>query len=411
MRNIQRSTVVVLLAGILTLLTGCEASTNTTTPLPQTNTAVTNTPTQSNTVNTPNGNVGRIGLQAIHMVDYQNGFAQSGGTLYHTTDGGYTWQTINVSSGTTGAANSTAQVQAAQFVDATTLWVTTADGNQVHVLKSSNTGATWQSSTVNTIYDSAVNVHVQTLDMVNATTGYMMVQPDHGMNSAPGELLSTKDGGKTWSIAATTAGDGSLQQGGTGLPFAGHVAFADGSHGWVAGGYQSTGQTYLYETRNGGASWSKVTLASPQYSGIAAVLPESTPVAVDEANGYYVLPVALADPNLVVQSRGLYVSTDGGSHWSSLVQTTGGFTFSFPTATQGFAFFAGMLQSTQDAGRHWTHIPSDAVLRQTLTTTPNVLAVDFISATEGWLLMRSADGGQTALLHTTNGGLNWSIMG
>jgi photosystem II stability/assembly factor-like uncharacterized protein len=122
------------------------------------------------------------------------------------------------------------------------------------------------------------------------------------------------------------------------------IAFADATHGWVVGS-DTAGHSLILATADRGATWSEV-------EGLAPV-PLTTVDFADALHGWAAGPGALLR------------TTDGGTTWRSAA---------------------------------WP-LPADA--------TPTAVALDFSSATHGWLAITS--GGTATIWETLDGGAAWRL--
>src|SRR5439155_20965340 len=102
--------------------------------------------------------------------------------------------------------------------------------------------------------------------------GWLMLIPDHGMNSSPGDLYRTDDGGANWRRVNSTEGnpfDGDnytqaeLVSRHPYLLYGGAIAFRNPSTGWLWGSMASTMSVFLSITRDDGVTWQLRTLRLP----------------------------------------------------------------------------------------------------------------------------------------------------
>ena len=188
-----------------------------------------------------------------------------------------------------------------------------------------------------------------------------------------GLMLASSDGGRTWRRQRLPAGL---------VPT--DVAFADARHGWaIAELNDAAANPYRYSvlsTSDGGARWRvRYTAASGETLNALAAVAADHCWAVGYASQ---------------QHAGLVVRTaDGGLHWSAQRpvphQDLEG--VSFPDARDGWAVGSGgAVLVTHDGGATWA---------------PQHSGVSFSDTQHGWALV-----GGRSLLITSDGGGSWSVL-
>lgn len=369
-------------------------------------------------------------LTGIDFVDASTGWAVgANGMVISTTNGGANWTIRN-----TGAS---AFFSGASFVNANEGWV--AGGNVV--MHTTNGGQSWAQQTVpgNTwIYDlHFINNQVgwgagsqenivftnnggQTWTTLRGGTGSPFIYPLwgvsfadtlHGIAVGNAAVISTSDGGQTWSGTANDfhtvsnrvfaldanhawsansqaevlyTTNGGMQWGRAVLytPTANSqvtdVVFTDAQHGWAAVTDGPPG--FIYKTVNGGQTW--VNAGAPATAALRSI------AVVDSQT-----LVAAGDSGAILRS------TNGGASWSTVTApVTAGFRdLHFVDAANGWLVGTqGKILRTVNGGQTWTAQTSG------LGTSATLLSVSFADGNNGW-----AAGG-TDLLHTTDGGQTWS---
>jgi photosystem II stability/assembly factor-like uncharacterized protein len=227
-------------------------------------------------------------------------------------------------------------VDDAFFLDGNHGWVVLLDigSRGANLLRTSDGGRTWEP----TSFESSVSMNAGSgiaLDFFDARHGWAV---DYAMAAGGGILRRTNDGGRTWS------GDREL-------PILGTVHFVSPTHGWLATG--QFGYRGLFESIDGGDTWQRRTLPAPSgvssedlVFGLPAFFGRRGVVSAGTRNGseplaFYVTtndgrtwqlaatfePAADSGPAIVRarsaavwwavlnNSSGLFVTTDGGSHW------------------------------------------------------------------------------------------------
>ncbi len=354
----------------------------------------------------------QLSLSVIRMMDPTDGWGiqwtQTAGYLYRTADGGRTWTKVSLPSGDQlPAGGFSFNPVAGPAGPGNELWAGTSKQGTSDVILYHTTdgGATWQTTTVATGYTNGIPVHPGAVSFVDAVHGWLMVSPEHGMNSEPGELLATNDGGKTWTEVThdgPNPGD---------MPFGGSILFTSTTDGWLVGSQTSTTQDYLYRTTDGGKTWNKVDLPVPASIPGGWVNRIELPKVFGTAGTgkETVLPVNFGKPNAGVIFGGAYVSDDGGSSWRFAGGLIPDFVVpTFLTARDGFAATSKGLFATSDGGATWNLVNSPKLAELTAGNF-SLASTTFVTPKVGWILLQLSN--QTSqLLETQDGGQTWAVV-
>ena len=290
----------------------------------------------------------------IYFTDPTNGWATQDNDIYRTTNGGVTWTTNFVSSGShfRSIAFATPQVGFAGNLGQGSYDANTTDTNVLY--RSYDGGVTW----------SNVSGFAQA-GMKGLCSMYVLDSQDiygAGRVRGPAFVIQSHNGGTNWTISNLTASNvmnGIMD-----------IYFRDPTNGWVVGmdTNQYSSPPYYGRiacTTNGGATWQvQVTTSIPDCYFWKMSWPSTNIGYVSlQQNGSY--------SNLVY-----YKTVDGGVTWASnsIAETSVGL------YTNGYNFY---LQG-----------------------------IGFVSTNEGWI--GGASGLATyppSFLHTTNGGATWSAAG
>jgi photosystem II stability/assembly factor-like uncharacterized protein len=203
-----------------------------------------------------------------------------------------------------------------------------------------------------------------------------------------GALLHTSNGGRTWSRLHDFVASASRSPG----PFGESLDFVDRARGFAALGGR------IYRSLDGGRTWSPLPFRCGgsffAFGGVAFV---------NAQRGYAICGSQAATDE---QSKELFTTADGGSHWRLLTRTAKhgvglpwiGFAdgLAFPAAGVGYlsADRAGIYR-TSDAGHSW----------RTVLFTDDTYAVEdasWIDAHSGFVLLFNS-----GLARTDNGGVHW----
>lgn len=227
------------------------------------------------------------------------------------------------------------------------------------------------------------------LTMVSAMQGWALPLLD----GADGGLLTTSDGGSTWTHVPSRLPPALLvDEVGT----AGELAFRADGVGWL-GSSQKTAKAYV--TADGGASWREVAFAA-------------TPGAQVYTTGVRLLPgggvlVVVYTPGGPEVAR---ASFDGGASWRQVLFPPPPALItdlSFVDASHWWAARFGFLFKTDDGGRTWTQVP-----RADLPEGWSVQQAHVIDSQHAWWTMvATSDSREIALMTTSDGGRTWRAVG
>ncbi len=303
------------------------------------------------------------------------------GGLYRTGDGGLTWTLV---SGVTG------WYQSVRMVDSLHGWVvgTYSGPNGAAapaILHTTDGGLTWNGQ--NPGFTSG------SLDCLSAPDQNTAIAC--GATNAGGRVvLRTTDAGKTWTDISIGYSDNGWS-----------VAFADADHGWVGGWnlQDATEAGRVWCTADGGKTWT-------EQSSFPRSLLRSMD-AVDASHAWI-----CADR----QVGTVWSTTNGGATWSSdagatLTSPIIGLRFRTPqlgwvvtepiseTGTDSAAVY-----DTTDGGASWTTVD----IAQTIfpAYAASGVALSFGDDRSGWLVGGGVGGMPACIIHTSDGGHNWSAQ-
>ena len=339
--------------------------------------------------------------------------------IAHTSDGGTTWTTLNLS-WSPGAID---------FVDASHGWALDNDPalREGGIWSTRNGGRTWKFDAIH-----FARWTFTTIDFVDAShgwaAGYTMI-PDDPMAGTTGAIFATSDGGASWHKQRFATDAGQMNT----------VKFVNVNDGWAVGnGSDMGGAGTIVATTDGGATWSPQNAGTDwDLSGITFVdaehgwLPEGDSIYATTDGGVTwkaydagiaVTAVSFADDlhgHAVGPGGAVATSTDGGASWQVHGTTTpaGGMPvpadgalisirpvvvgLAFPDATDGWAVADRSILATSDGGATWTSQATDAALA----------GVSFPDTSNGWVVGAGGTADrQAVILHTSDGGSSWQTQ-
>lgn len=369
--------------------------------------------------------------------------------ILRTTDGGHHWKSTLKCKPTQPLGKDFVASCYTDFYSASVATATAPEydaqtqTSSLRIFHTSDGGATWQSSVLVAGYLETPPTFVDTQHgWALVTEGFPGPDPGSTYIGQTISLYRTSDGGRSWQRVAhgpSTSQLGTTSDDAYGvapLTANARLEFTSASTGWLVGWTESQSgaeQDWLYATHDGGATWRQATF-SP------AGAPYNTPVFFTTRDGV-IAAFATGTNSLGETSASTFYTThDGGSTWNgtsvpfdittgafidmthawalvthtdvsgSLTATALGLTPS--TAGSPGNFTTTTLNLTSDGWQHWTAIRLPTTFKQ-------IYGFDFVSPTTGWAFAENRTkffpepgGGRSkgdiiALLQTTNGGHTW----
>jgi len=255
---------------------------------------------------------GSIGPGVLDFVDAEHGWYSqieaasgvAGSALYRTVDGGARWTEVAATSpgapATPGVIPQGCAALTAAFVSASTGWMTgTCLSGTPPFYVTHDGGTTWTVATLSPVPAGALEETSFSPIFVSGRDGTVLTENDSeaGITTS---LFATSDGGLSWRLQSTTAGQASTED------------FLDAQHGWLVTDEDGVGSAPdLYATSDGGSTWTHVN-AFP-YEGLS--LDFLTPTEGWAADD---LGQDESGPTYLVQT------VDGGRDWTSVAPRISG---------------------------------------------------------------------------------------
>ena len=290
----------------------------------------------------------------IHFIDPLEGwgignprFDVSRWSIYHTTDGGASWQVQ--------LADTTARYDIF-FLDDKYGWVTNNKVETDELLYTRDGGNTWESQ---------AEGQARPNDEI---FGVKFLNPMKGWAVGGRWGIQTNDGGKTWERDSSLA---SIRQ----------LFFVDDLHGWGRSGTRT-----VVRTTDGGQTWTRFQVTdAPDVS----------------ANQFFAFDTSRC---FLALNIGLYASTDGWQTWAlhSSQALTG---FAFLDSTEAWGVERNKILHSTDGGKTWQNLTQDIFPEgSTILET-----VDFVNADVGWMAGLNVGATRSGIiLKTVDGGKTWT---
>ena len=373
---------------------------------------------------------GRFGASNLFFLDDQHGWlavlAEGGSSLYATSDGGKTWQPVEIDPSSIGAP---ANARSVYFLSPQTGYVILSDsrynqGRDV-LLGTRDGGGTWQE-----VFEAPAPTPWPSGPFQLFADGHGIgFEQDGGATGLEDTPLTTTDWGKSWTSSGSliqVPGCSNFYESITSL------SFPDQAHGWATLSCASSPSTSILFTVNGGKTWSENSAPVNSSSGFVGVsFPDAlTGYLVSQAGilfrttdggrnfppvdqqAIHTRSLHFATPDFGWEMRGtdLFETTDGGSSWHPVP---------FPLPVQYFALLpdntawvvAGQTTSdngmpprrlftTNNDGKSWMELPFGEIPSN--FDFPWLDGIQFADGLHGWLR------GGTALFFTQVGGKIWT---
>jgi photosystem II stability/assembly factor-like uncharacterized protein/tetratricopeptide (TPR) repeat protein len=368
----------------------------------------------------------------IHMINRRIGWAQNvagvlttnygvpeQNAILRTTNGGASWKTV---------LSASPKHSLALFAyNKHTAWVTADydESSNMLVLQTMDGGQSWGCTELTGPPSSIEDCE---LSFPAANKGWILLIPDHGMNSMPGYLYSCDEYGHYWWPINSTENNGDIwyhSDGTSGfydrhsaLTCGGSIAFQDVTNGWLLGQLTTTTRPFLFFTRDGGANWQEQKFNMPPGLNDGSIEPWALPRFFG-TNGIVEMCFVPKDSKATNFYEVFYDTHDFGQTWqpttpvrfmgvSSFISSRTGWIWRpEPHDSNSKAPVKGMLSRTDDGGQTWK--PVSKSLENYLTHGENIGQLDFVDDEYGWAVAQDWRN-ETQLLKTVDGGETWTAL-
>ena len=351
-------------------------------------------------------------VNGIYFINSTTGYLCGGNNarLYKTTDQGETWTNISTIPAFT--------YYSMHAFDENNL-IVTSDSRRI--MRTTDAGTTWKTDT---IFTAATNVQFLGIKFKNATTGYLIGNPNY--------FAYTTNAGANWTASthSSTKGQRAIEY--------------DNNTVWTAGDYE-----YVYKSTNDGMTWDSVKFydvsnvnqptAFIMYGigangndlavvGNAGQLTLSNDAGATWRNkNYSVDPANTSYGAMYVESptgriwlgstftgiTNFLYSSNGGTNWSTMPNgmSYAVFGFDFPSANTAYASGGratsgvGEMAKSTDGGNTWNTLTIPAPL-----STYQLNTVDFVNDNTGWVGGFAGAFAPNLVSKTTDGGATWTTQ-
>lgn len=281
------------------------------------------------------------------------------------------------------------------FLDASHAWVQTVDSNNYP-----NAGTIYRTSDGGLSWEAfKTPFSAGDMEFLDANNGWIMADLGVGAGSMAVAIFQTKDGGATWTRAYTN--DPNTEGAADSLPLGGIKVMLvplDMNTAWVGGVIYSSGSTYLFRTDDGGKSWSQVTMMLPAEAQSSELTIEQVKF-LSPTQGFLAVRLTSASLETI-----FFTTTDGGQTWNPApVKLPNSGMLEIPSPSEMIFYYDSQFYITKDGAQTFETVTPNIAFGESLTD------MSFVDAITGWVITTSPTN-QRSLYKTTDGGLTWSPL-
>ncbi len=234
------------------------------------------------------------------------------------------------------------------------------------------------------------------MEFVDENNGWMMADLGVGAGSMAVAVFQTNNGGETWSRTYTN--DPNIEGAGDTLPLGGIKVLMvplNMNTAWIGGVVYSSGSTYLFRTDDSGRTWSQVSMMLPGDAQSSELTIEQIKF-FSPTQGFLVIRMTSTTQETI-----LYTTNDGGETWNPAPATLpNSGVLEIPSAQEMIFYYSNQFYVTKDAAQKFEVIDPNIAFGESLTD------MSFANASTGWVITTSPTN-QRALYKTIDGGVTW----
>lgn len=356
-----------------------------------------------------------VTLNRIHFWDSENGWGLGAvpddpfQRVLRTADAGDTWMDVTPVGAVTDPLSTNTSALAA-FLGPDRAWVIystampTPAAGEYRAWYTSDGGKTWQASQPLPLPETLEFFLPADMTFADANNGWALVHLGAGMSHDYVALYKTSDGGATWQLVVEPSQAGVIQNS---LPMTcekNGLVFQDDLKGWVTGGCNGVlPGIFLYETADGGITWTPVALPSPRTApGLLLDAQNVCRTSQPDINQALVSVEVTCQLASGTQQSWLYATNDGGENWSadslpaasgSIDLVHGGPAWMLEASKEAGA--TRTLFRSDDSGNTWQPLLSDLNWQGDLNFVDGQNGFALVSTGEAPRMIKTSDGGQT----------------
>lgn len=234
------------------------------------------------------------------------------------------------------------------------------------------------------------------MEFVDENNGWMMADLGVGAGSMAVSVFQTNNGGQTWSRTYTN--DPNLEGAGDTLPLGGIKVMLtplNMNTAWIGGVVYASGSTYLFRTDDSGRTWSQVSMMLPANAQDSEMTIEQVKF-LSPTQGFLAIRLTSASLETI-----FYTTSDGGETWNPAPATLpNSGKLEILSAQEMVFYYNNQFYVTNDAANTFTTIDPDIAFGESLTD------MSFANLSTGWVITTSPNN-QRTLYKTTDGGQTW----
>ena len=328
-------------------------------------------------------------LIELDMFNELDGWGVSETQIVRTNDSGITWYNV-----TPPEIEKTGFGVDLFALDSDHAWMQKPDfenyPNSGTLYRTTDGGFTWN--------DAAVPFSRGDLYFMNEQNGWVLADLGIGAGSNAVAVFQTTDGGATWEQTYTN--DPNQENARDSLPLGGiksGLVPLDMNTAWVSGVIYAPGEVYLYRTDDGGRNWTQVALTLPDGAqNFELGIDDDQMEFVAAADGFIAMRMSGESTQTAI-----YVTNDSGSTWTLMPMIlSGAGETEFLSAQEVVMYDGEQFYVTHDAARTWVTVAPDIVFGETFANmefvnTMSGWVITLNPTTNHRSLYRTSDGGAT----------------